>query len=64
MPKQKTKGVAKKRFVLKKSGIIKRAKQGRRHLLSHRSSANKRNLRQGGYVSKTQEKTIKLMVKG
>lgn len=64
MPKQKTNSAAKKRFIVKKSGLIKRAKQGRRHLLSHKSSGTKRSLRQGAYVSKSQEKTIRLMVKG
>lgn len=63
MPKQKTSSTAKKRFILKKSGLIKRAKQGRRHNLSGKTTAQKRGLRQGTYVSKTQEKTIKLLVK-
>jgi len=64
MPKQKTNSAAKKRFIVKKSGLIKRAKQGRRHLLSHKSTSAKRGLRKGAYVSKTQEKKIKLLVKG
>ena len=64
MPKQKTNSAAKKRFIVKKSGAIKRSKQGRRHILTKKTTANKRSLRKSAYVSKTQEKTIRKMVKG
>ena len=64
MPKQKTNSAAEKRFDVKKSGAIKRSKQGRRHILTKKTTANKRNLRKSAYVSKTQEKTIRKMVKG
>ncbi len=64
MPKQKTNSAAKKRFKVKKSGLIKRTQQGRRHLLSHKSTATKRDLRKSSYVSKAQEKTIRQMVQG
>ncbi len=64
MPKQKTNSAAKKRFKVKKSGLIKRTTQGRRHLLSHKSTATKRDMRKSAYVSKAQEKTIKQMVQG
>ena len=45
MPKQKTNSAAKKRFDVKKSGVIKRSKQGRRHILTKKTTAAKRNLR-------------------
>ena len=64
MPKQKTNSAAKKRFDVKKSGLIKRSKQGRRHILTKKTTANKRSLRKSAYVSSAQEKTIKKMVQG
>lgn len=62
MPKQKTRSTAKKRFTLKKSGVIKRSKQNRRHILTHKSQDRKRGLRKGTYVSKSESKTIKGMI--
>ena len=64
MPKQKTNSAAKKRFIVKKSGVIKRSKQGRRHILTKKTTAAKRNLRKSAYVSSAQSKTIKKMVQG
>ena len=64
MPKQKTNSAAKKRFDVKKSGAIKRGKQGRRHILTKKTTANKRNLRKSAYVSSAQSKTIKKLVQG
>ena len=43
MPKQKTNSAAKKRFIVKKSGVIKRSKQGRRHILTKKTTGTKRN---------------------
>lgn len=62
MPKQKSNRAACKRFKVTKSGLIKRGKQNRRHILTKKTTKRKRQLRQGGYVSVTQEKTIKSMV--
>ena len=62
MPKQKSNSAAKKRFVVTKSGKVKRAKQNHRHLLTGKETAMKRNSRGTTYVSKTQEKTIKKLV--
>ncbi len=59
MPKQKTHSGAKKRFKLKKSGLIKRNKMNRRHILAKKSPDRKRHLRKGTYVSKADEKNIK-----
>ena len=64
MPKQKTNSSAKKRFVVKKSGVIKRNQQGKRHILTKKSSKRKRDLRKGAYVSSAEQKTIKTLVKG
>jgi len=63
MPKMKTKSAAKKRFKLTGSGDLKRGSQGRRHILGKKSTQNKRDLKKSAYVDKTQEKTIKAMVK-
>ncbi len=62
MPKQKSNSAAKKRFIVTKSGKIKRAKQNHRHLLTGKETAMKRNSRGTTYVSETQAKTIKKLV--
>ena len=45
MPKMKTKRAAAKRFKPRASGSIKRAHATKRHILSHRTTKNKRHLR-------------------
>ena len=62
MPKMKTNSSAKKRFKLKKSGVIKRNKQNRRHILTKKSPDRKRGLRKATYVSKADEKNVKGML--
>ncbi len=62
MPKQKTHRGAAKRFNVTGSGRVKRAKQNKNHILNKKARKRKRNLRKGGFVDVTQEKTIKLMV--
>ncbi len=64
MPKMKTHTGAKKRFRIKKSGLIKRAKQGRRHILTKKSPKRKMGLRKGTYVSEQETKTITKMIQG
>ena len=64
MPKQKTRSTAKKRFSIKPGGKIKRSQQNRRHILTKKTTKNKRDLRQGTYVDATQAKTIKTLVQG
>lgn len=59
MPKQKTHTGAKKRFKLKKSGVIKRGKMNRRHILTKKTPSRKRRLRKGAYVAKANERNIK-----
>ena len=64
MPKVKMKSnsSAKKRFKLTANGRVKRKKAYLRHNLTSKSAKAKRNLRRGGYVSKTQEHQIKAML--
>lgn len=64
MPKMKTHSGAKKRFRLTASGMLKRKKQNRNHILTKKSTKRKRGLRQGGYVDETQAATIRNMMSG
>ena len=59
MPKLKTKKGAKKRFRLTKSGKIKRAKSGKRHILTKKKRNRKRLLAKSTLVDKTFAKKIK-----
>lgn len=62
MPKMKSHRGAAKRFKKTGTGKIKRAKAFKSHILTKKSSKTKRNLRKAGYVSVTQEKTIKKLL--
>jgi large subunit ribosomal protein L35 len=62
MPKQKTNSAAKKRFTLKKSGLIKRNKMNRRHILTKKGKDRKRGLRKATYVSTADQRNIKEML--
>ena len=63
MPKLKTTKAAKKRFSYTATGKVKRTKSNRRHLLSHRTTKQKRQLRsQTGYADKSCEGAIKKML--
>ncbi len=62
MSKQKTSSAAKKRFIVLKSGKVKRGQQNHRHCLSVKERSRKRNLRQGAYVAGKQIKTVKNLV--
>ncbi len=62
MPKMKTKSAAKKRFKLSASGKVKRANAFRSHILTSKTKKRKRNLRKGAYVSKVEEKNVKMML--
>lgn len=64
MPKMKSHSGAKKRFRLTASGLIKRSKQNKNHILNKKTRKRKRMLRQGGYVNEVQAKTIKSMIGG
>ena len=45
MPKMKTKSSAKKRFRVRPGGTVKRAQAFKRHILTKKSTKNKRQLR-------------------
>ncbi|MEY8000399.1 50S ribosomal protein L35 [Clostridium sp. Mt-5] len=62
MPKMKTKRSVAKRFKVTGTGKLKRAKAFRSHILTKKSTKTKRNLRKTGYVSETQEKTMKKLI--
>ena len=60
--KMKTKSGVKKRFSLTAKGRIKRKHAYLRHILTPKRTKNKRKLRRGGYIAKTQEHQIKAMI--
>jgi large subunit ribosomal protein L35 len=62
MPKQKTHSGAKKRFRANATGMFKRGKTGKSHILTKKTTKRKRGLRQGTYVDKTREKEIKRLL--
>ncbi len=62
MPKQKTRSTAKKRFTLKKSGVIKRGRQNRRHILTKKTPSRKMGLKKNAYVSTADSQRIKEMI--
>ena len=45
MPKMKTKSSAKKRFVVRPGGTVKRGQAFKRHILTKKTTKNKRQLR-------------------
>ena len=62
MPKQKTHRGAAKRLSLTKTGLIKRAKAYKSHILNKKSSKRKRNLRKAGLVSASEAKVVKKLI--
>ena len=62
MPKQKTHSASKKRFVVLKSGKVKRAQCNKNHKLGKKTTKRTRNLRSVAYVNETQAITIKSML--
>jgi len=63
MPKMKAHSGAKKRFKPTSGGTkLKRACKNKNHILNKKSRERKRKLRQGDYVNKTQETTIRSMI--
>jgi len=62
--KQKTKKAAKKRFTITASGKVKRYKQGRRHLLEHKSSKSLRLKRFKTGVSKSDIVKLRALLPG
>jgi large subunit ribosomal protein L35 len=62
MPKMKTKSGAKKRFRVRGSGSIKRAHAGKRHILTKRTTKNKRQLRGPTGIHETNMDSVKAML--
>ncbi len=63
MPKMKSHSGAKKRFRVTASGKVKRAQQGKNHILTKKTSKRKMGLRQGAYMgSEKQAATLKVMI--
>jgi len=60
MPKMKVKSGAKKRFKLTGTGKIKRKHAYKRHILTKKTTKQKRRLTHSGLVSKGDEMNIKL----
>ena len=58
MPKMKSRSTAKKRFKRLSSGLVKRAKAYKRHLLTKKSRKTKRNLRGVAHVNPAELRTI------
>ena len=62
MPKMKTKSGAKKRFRVRGSGSVKRSQAGKRHILTKKSTKNKRQLRGSTGVHATNANTVAAML--
>jgi large subunit ribosomal protein L35 len=62
MPKMKTKSGAKKRFRVRGSGSLKRAHAGKRHILTKRTTKNKRQLRGPTGIHDTNLDSVKAML--
>ena len=62
MPKIKTRRSAAKRFSFTKTGLVKKAKTNRRHLLNGKPSKRMRSLRKMGYADETNIDAIRKML--
>lgn len=62
MPKMKTHRGAAKRFRVTKSGLIKRGKAYKSHILNKKSTKRKRNLRKGTYISAAEQKNVRELI--
>ena len=62
MPKMKTKSSAKKRFRVRGSGSIKRAQAFKRHILTKRTTKNKRQLRGTTGIDSTNADSVRAML--
>lgn len=62
MPKMKTNSGAKKRFVLTGTGKIKRKHAFKRHILTKKTTKQKRNLTHAGLVHTSDENNVKKML--
>ncbi len=62
MPKMKTKSGAKKRFIVRAGGSIKRSKAFKRHILTKKTTKNKRQLRGTTEVHATNAAAVRSML--
>jgi len=62
MPKMKTKSSAKKRFRVRGSGSMKRAMAFKRHILTKKTTKNKRHLRGTAEVHSTDKQHVRAML--
>jgi large subunit ribosomal protein L35 len=62
MPKMKTKSGAKKRFVVRASGGIKRGSAFKRHILTKKTTKSKRQLRGVHEVHASDAKSVRAML--
>ncbi len=63
MPKMKSNSGAKKRFRITANGKIKRAQQGKNHILNKKDRKRKDRLRKGAYMgSAKQNSTLRTMI--
>ncbi|MEG1706617.1 MAG: 50S ribosomal protein L35 [Clostridia bacterium] len=62
MPKQKSHSASKKRFLVLKSGLVKRKQANKNHKVGKKTAKRIRTLRSGAYVDKTQANTVKKML--
>lgn len=62
MPKLKTNSGAKKRFTLTGSGKIKRKHAFKRHILTKKTTKQKRNLTHDGLVHPSDVKNVKVLL--
>ena len=63
MPKMKTNSSAKKRFTVTGSGKIKRRKAFKRHILTKKTTKQKRNLTYSGIVKPCDESNVKFLLR-
>lgn len=62
MPKMKTKSGAKKRFRVRANGSIKRSQAFKRHILTKKTTKNKRHLRGIVTIHPSDEKLVRAML--
>ena len=62
MPKMKTKSSAKKRFRVRAGGSVKRAQAFKRHILTKKTTKNKRQLRGTTGIHSTNVDSVKAMM--
>ncbi|ADU92182.1 Ribosomal protein A [Taylorella equigenitalis ATCC 35865] len=62
MPKMKTKKSASKRFIVRGSGSIKRGQAFKRHILTKKTTKNKRHLRGATQVHESDVASVRAMM--